>query len=151
MAKPVLTIENNPGSVFHIWADGSFQPKSPYIGTGYLVYDDQGHELLQKGRSFERGAHDSSTIAELLSCTAALRELPDGGHVTLHSDCEFVIDTFKNNIFTHNKKPLDTALKALFNEVVRHDSVNAVPSHERCSHYLKQAHNLSVAARQHKM
>lgn len=95
MAKPVLTIENNLSGSFHIWADGSFQDKSPYLGTGYLIYDDEGHELLQKGRSFPRGDHASSTIAELLSCTAALRELPDGCYVTLHNDCEFVVNTFK--------------------------------------------------------
>lgn len=151
MAKPVLNIENNLSGKFHIWADGSFQEKSPYMGAGYLIYDDERHELLQKGRSFERGDHASSTIAELLSCTAALQELPDGCHVTLHSDCQFVIDSFASHNFSHKKAPLNQALTALFNEIARHDSVKAVLTHESRSHYLKQAHNLSVTARQHRM
>lgn len=151
MAKPVLTIENNLSGSFHIWADGSFQDKSPYLGTGYLIYDDEGHELLQKGRSFPRGDHASSTIAELLSCTAALRGTAGWMLCYAAQRLRICCQHLQKNLFAHDKKPLDQALKALFNEVARHDSVKAVLTHEGASHYLKQAHNLSVTARRYKM
>lgn len=151
MAKHVKTIEDIASKVFNIWADGSFAKKSALIGVGYLICDEKNNELIQRGRSFERFPNDSSTIAELLSCTAALSELPEGCTITLHSDCQFVIDAFNDNKFSHKKEGINTALKALFNEASRHNNIRAVLTHEGQSHYLKQAHNMSVSARKHKI
>lgn len=151
MVKHVKAIEDITAKTFNVWADGSFEEKAPYLGAGYMIYDDHGHMLLQRGRSFERAPHSDSTVAELLSCVAALSELPEGCTITLHSDCRFVIDAVQNKQYSHPKENIDLALKTLFNEVSKHDNVQAVLTHEGQSFYLKQAHNLSVAARNHKM
>lgn len=138
-------------SKFNIWADGSFEKSASLMGVGYLIYDGKKQLYAQGGKSFERTNQSNSTISELLSCTTALAELPDGCNIKIHSDCAFVVDHIQNNKSSHPDASLNTALTDLFNEIARHEKVTAVKEHEQGNFYLKQAHNYSVAARNHQM
>ena len=136
--------------VFKVWADGSFEPSADYIGVGYVIGDNSGRTIEENGYSFDKTQESSSTIAEILSCSKALSETPSNSNIILHSDCEFIVDIFNKNKFSHKKKPIDTALKELFNQVCKHNTVKAVLVYEKHSYNLKQAHKFSVAARKYK-
>lgn len=132
---------------FNIWADGSFHPAQSVLGVGYLIYKGPHDLVAEAGEVFRRTGSSTSTIAELMSCTAALARLPDGCRITIHSDCVFVVDHIQNHDFSHRRPGLNKALCDLFNQIARHQCVEAVRTHESESRRLKRAHDHSVLAR----
>jgi ribonuclease HI len=132
---------------FNLWADGSFEPSANFVGVGYIIEDCKGQVISEDGFSYKKTPESTSTIAEILSCSKALSETPVDSNIILHSDCEFIIDIFRKNDFTHRKPSIDVALKELYNQVSKHKTVRAVLEHEKHSYNLKQAHKFSVAAR----
>jgi ribonuclease HI len=115
---------------FNLWADGSFEPSANFVGVGYIIEDCKGHVISEDGFSYKKTSESTSTIAEILSCSKALSETPTDSNIILHSDCEFIIDIFKKNDFTHRKPSIDIALKELYNQVKSQTSSQIFGSRE---------------------
>lgn len=121
------------------------------MGAGWVVRENNG--LFSSGAQvLPAGASGSCLVAEFKAAALALKSVPRGSHVTLHTDSHSLRQFMLTGILpkggpgsTKRESPLRDAAAELIQNALRHVVV-VQPSRDKNSPHLQQAHELACRA-----
>lgn len=136
------------GDLIQIWCDGSYRQEHGTIGVGW-VHSVRG-QTHEESRTLPniKDTHGSD-IAEYTAFAKALETVPDGANVSVHMDCQNVVDTLMSGTLSRKHKAIPaivSAFTAATNAKKRMGSVQIKYTSDRNSPNMGLAHTLSRMA-----
>jgi len=132
---------------FNVYSDGSYRRGN--MGAGWVIYQDE-NKVASWACPVAKPAVGSSTLAELNAARLALASIPLSAHVTLHMDCAYVIEKLEQRHENPDvggqdkyRAAAEKALRGLFAEAARHQSLTVVKANDRVDKRMREAHDLA--------
>ena len=102
MLKNELLKNENMFADFDIWTDGGYDIATGKGAYSYVILDENGVEVC---RHAERVEHSTNNRCELMAVYEALRTIPMGSVVRVHTDSQYAIGVLSHDF--RRKKNLD--------------------------------------------
>jgi hypothetical protein len=139
---------------FDLYTDGSVRSQRQgkfRLGVGWVIKENSG-TYAQTSMSVPRAKSGSCIVAEFMAAALAIKTIPTGSHVTLHTDSKSLREFLIEGVLPkggpgsmRRDQYLLEAAQLLLKNAFRHVVV-PVTAHDRSSPDLKRAHTLAREA-----